>query len=354
MTLAIKWQNVNATEYLISADNLHRMAPDLNTQARPFITGSGPKELTMAGQTDIKLINLGTHRVFEVGAVAQVLVWDALLLDEGAILPGTDYYLYLCDNSDGTATIKASLNATFPLNFTADSSRKIGGFHTLCVDVGVIAGHLLDGYVAGDILPQSVWCLNHRPRRAAPEGMVYAPGAGIWVDIYMASVSGTELGSVYNEIIADGTSAEAFHWYKMGDWMARIGKRFPTGPEFGSFSAGSNQGTNVTGSADPVTTGGWVDTAGVRMISNIGCEDCCGVAWQFGAATEANGAAAYADAFDLNDTGVGGQSYMPPNVARFGGYYGGGVVCGSRANSWDVGALYLGAGVSGRGVAAGE
>jgi len=51
--------------------------------------------------------------------------------------------------------------------------------------------------------------------------------------------------------------------------------------EFQAIAAGSNEETNIAGSADPVTTGGHLDTAGRRMISNIGCEDCCGVLWQW-------------------------------------------------------------------------
>jgi len=38
----------------------------------------------------------------------------------------------------------------------------------------------------------------------------------------------------------------------------------------------SNEETNITGSTDPVTTGGHSDTGARRMISNIGCEDCAG------------------------------------------------------------------------------
>ena len=44
---------------------------------------------------------------------------------------------------------------------------------------------------------------------------------------------------------------------------------------------GSNEQTNIQGSSNSNTTGGHVDTAGRRMISNIGLEDCCGVSWQF-------------------------------------------------------------------------
>jgi len=60
-----------------------------------------------------------------------------------------------------------------------------------------------------------------------------------------------------------------------------VGKRLLTDTEFTSIATGSNEETNITGSADPGTTGGHVDTAGRRMISNIGCEDCCGVVWQW-------------------------------------------------------------------------
>ena len=38
---------------------------------------------------------------------------------------------------------------------------------------------------------------------------------------------------------------------------------------------------NIAGSNDPGTTGGHKDTAGRRMISNYGVEDCCGVLWQW-------------------------------------------------------------------------
>lgn len=51
--------------------------------------------------------------------------------------------------------------------------------------------------------------------------------------------------------------------------------------EFQMGAKGSNEQTNIQGSSDPNTTGGHVDTAGRRMISNIGLEDCCGVLWQF-------------------------------------------------------------------------
>ena len=49
----------------------------------------------------------------------------------------------------------------------------VGGFHTLCADVGKIKGHLLSGYPAGTPLPASFWNLHHRARAGNNAGMVY-------------------------------------------------------------------------------------------------------------------------------------------------------------------------------------
>jgi hypothetical protein len=61
------------------------------------------------------------------------------------------------------------------------------------------------------------------------------------------------------------------------DDLAAVGKRMLTDAEFQVSAALSNEKTNITGSADPVTTGGHIDTAGRRMISGLGNEDMCGV-----------------------------------------------------------------------------
>ena len=47
------------------------------------------------------------------------------------------------------------------------------------------------------------------------------------------------------------------------------------------ITRGTPQKTNISGSADPNTTGGHVDTNGVRIVSNSGIEDLCGVMWQW-------------------------------------------------------------------------
>lgn len=266
---------------------------------------------------------------------------------------GKDFYIYACQPVSGSVPVlKLSANSTIPGGYTASNSRKIGGYHCLSLNVGTIAGHTLTGYLAGDILPASVWDLNHRPV-STPEGMVYDANTDRWVDIYLASVQSGKLASVYNAATADGASSPtAFHWYNGTDWMARVKKNLLTQRQFVSASLGSNQGTNIAGSADPNTIGAHNDTAGRRMISNIGCEDMCGALWQWGCeAGGTYGTAAYKNAFDGNDTGVGGQSYNEPSRALLGGCWDYGASCGSRASSWAGGPLFLAANCGLRGCA---
>ncbi|WP_375658207.1 hypothetical protein [Bartonella sp. CL436QHHD] len=57
---------------------------------------------------------------------------------------GKDYYIYLIlKDQTNELSLKLSQNPTAPDGYTEDNSQKIGGFHTLCADVGEIEGHLL-------------------------------------------------------------------------------------------------------------------------------------------------------------------------------------------------------------------
>ncbi|MDZ7789738.1 MAG: hypothetical protein U5L08_04440 [Xanthomonadales bacterium] len=284
--------------------------------------------------------------------------WDDGTNATPANRAGKDFYLYYCQPASGSEPdLILSANSTMPSAIpsgatpTADNTRKIAGFHCLCADVGTITGHSLSGFVAGDILPRSVWDQFHRPE-SEPEGMVYAD-CGKWADIYLASVSSGELVSASGATIADGASAETFHWYKFDQWLRRIKKRFPFQGEFVDLSIGSNQGTNTSGSADPGSTGGHSDTAGRRMISAIGCEDCAGALWQWGiegGATNDVGSA-YSSAFDANDSDVAGEHYEAPNRPLFGGGWADGSYCGSRGSNWASSPLSLYSSISARGVA---
>jgi len=267
--------------------------------------------------------------------------WDNTLYQTPAERAGKDFYIYACMPASGRSfDIVLSANSTYPTGYTASNSRKIGGFHCLCADIGTdtysyvnsvddlalvdeayishtITGtkHWLEGYVAGDILPFSIWDLIHRPV-SNPEGMVYSPGTDIWVDIYLASWDGTRLVSENGGTTADGTSTEKFHQYKFSQHFGRQKKMLPRQDDFVSFSLGSPQGVNITGSADPGTTGeGHTATNGLRIVSLIGVEDATGGLWQWGREAGATNdvGSAYFNAYDGNDANVGGQHYEAPN-----------------------------------------
>ena len=272
--------------------------------------------------------------------------WDNSSYATASNRAGKDFYVYLLS----AGGVVLSNNSTVPNGYTSSNSRKIAGFHCLAVAVGTISGHSLTGYAQGDILPRSVWDRFNRPI-SAPEGMVLS-NDGMWVDIYLPSYTGTLLKSVNGGTIADG--GNGWHGYKFEQWFGDIGKKLIRQTEFVTASIGANQGTNITGSSDPGTTGGHTDTAGRRMISNIGCEDMAGVIWQYsrdpGGVYSSGGGWGWANAYDGNDSGVAGQHNQAPYRARLGGYWGGGSRCGSRCSLWEESPLVLGSSESGRGV----
>jgi hypothetical protein len=209
--------------------------------------------------------------------------------DKRDLTNGRDYYVYLCYGQGGAADyIKASLSKTAPQGLTADNVKLIGGFHTLCADAGTgmtyVAGdvtkqHPYNGYAAGDILPQSVWCLNHRPY-SEPEGMVYIPSLDFWCDIYLPSGSGANTKSEYQGAITRNRQYADFV-----EDMFCVRKELLSDSEFAAAALGSNEQTTVAGAGEAAATtngaGGRVDTAGRRMISIHGMEEACGYIWQW-------------------------------------------------------------------------
>lgn len=262
---------------------------------------------------------------FIVSAATHVSSVDDI--DTGAVEAGKDYYVYAC-NSAGSLVFKTSLASTYPAGFDANTSRKIGGFHTLCTAVGTISGHTLTGYAQKDILPASIWDLKHRARCGVNAGMVYDTKSGIWVDIYLASGTGASTASVNG-----GTISDTRDWNDFVDDGGAVGKRMLKDAEFQLIAAGSNEETNISTGADPVTTGGHSDTAARRMISNIGCEDCCGATVQWLQDQSAYVSAAIAAGwYDL--PGSKGQLYRYEDTGDIklmaGGSWDSGVAAGSR------------------------
>ena len=245
---------------------------------------------------------------------------------------GKDYFVSLC-YSGGTWT----LEATTEKQTDTDVKRYIGRFHTLCVAIAanttmiisaplnsvnvgtkylvkpykqdtdpdfynfynktvsaveagaraqdIVQGpfydiltvpHTLAGFSAGDILPESVWCLTWKPNALFDDAMVYDVSTGIAVDIYLQSGTGKNTRSKYN---ANHTVSRPQICHI--DDMLQVGKQLLSDDEFSSIALGSNEGTNITGSTDKGVVGGHTDTAGRRMTSAIGCEECCGYLWQW-------------------------------------------------------------------------
>lgn len=310
-----------------------------NFYARPSLpalastsTDAGRRTLVVPAKTAAALASADFYTAIAVSLDLSVAAsWDTTSGTDYTVADnraGNDFYLYAT-----TSGLKLSANATVPTGFDASTSRKIGGFHCLCLSVGTISGHSLTGFLAGDILPASIWDLAFRPI-CSPEGMVYSGQADLWVDIYLQSGTGAATASTYGATITNTRV-----WMDHVDDMAAIGKRLLWDAEFQIIAEGSNQKTNIVGSADPVTTGGHVDTAGRRMISNIGCEDCCGAINQW-----------LLDQSYRNDDGsyLGTWSWymLPGNKGSLykqgglgdvklvaGGYWAVGAICGSRSRT---------------------
>lgn len=272
-------------------------------------------------------------------------------VDTPANLAGKDVYIYACEPTSGTEPIFVlSLNSTVPTGYTANNSRKIGGFHCLCKDVGIIEGHTLSGYVTGDILPATRWDLLHRPK-GEPEGFAYEELTDCWIAIYLPSWDGTKLVSVYNGVIADGTSTKKWHGEAFYEQFAKQGMRLVWRHEFQMAAKGSNEGTSIKNAADPNTTGGHVDSNNRRMISNIGLEDCCGCSWQWAMDLGFAGGSAWNDSVYNSsvDSQRYGQSYGTLYRLLLGAYWHDGSHCGSRSVYCDHGSSLVPSYCSARG-----
>ena len=293
--------------------------------------------------------------------------WDDSQFASASNRAGKDFYIYAVTEVEYNPIIQQDVtvgkilfseNSTLPGGYTKDNSRKIGGFHCLCVDVKdkVPDGHELKGLTAGYPLPASLWDLKHRSDCDTNEGMVYDHRSRKWVDIYLPSWDGDTMRSLYNAVIADGGSSPSFMWYNFVELFGQVGKQMTSQEEFMCYSRGSNQQTDIQGD-DPVRTGGHVDSNGRRMISDIGVEDCCGALWQWAREAAAdtdqgsNWVQQSAGSYDSQQNIARGQGYEVPNRPLLGGLWNRGTRCGSRCSGWYISPLYLGSDGSSRGVA---
>lgn len=288
----------------------------------------------------IKLTVDGVDRVWHNTSTIDFV--PANNLDTGSSLgAGKNYYIYLVPNGTGCKLI-VSLNASYPSGYTATNSRKIGWFHTLCVAAGTISGHLASGYSAGDIIPNSVACLSFRPK-CDPSGMAYIDIIDSWVDIYLQSGTGANTASVYG-----GTITDTRYYGNHCRDMAKVGKTLPSSNDFSIFAFGSNEKTNISGSADPVTTGGHKDTNNRRMISQYFIEDCCGALWQW---LDDEGPCGGSNWTDITlDDNASSSWYGSLFVLLAGGNWGDGAHCGSGCRLGHISRSTLGGNLSARGL----
>jgi hypothetical protein len=262
-----------------SASSLFRMsdfkAPDSSILEKvdPFLFTTNTIKVK---KNSMFLLNSGgTYKPYQVKT--DDLVLTVADLDTGtAFVFGSDYYVYLCDDGlDGV--FKISLNATYPSGYTADNSRKIGGFHYgmirrvnsnyVPVDSnGTLFGTAWKTYTAIGIIQNSVWDLKNRPI-CSPEGMVKID-ANFWADIYLSSaaeaisfqtatnglhVAGGKLQSKFGGTPVTGT--EGCNQYNFNELAMRSGKRLPRFAEWLQAAYGNPEGE------DAADNYGWTKTA---------------------------------------------------------------------------------------------
>lgn len=309
-----------------------------------FLRAGSTHTALKIGENVALKFKLGTEECFyQNSADDEFNVIDKL--DTGSSLTaGKDYCVYLKKLAASTTGFDfvVSLNSTYPTGYTADEVYKIGGFHTLCVAVTSANApaipsntflssttHPAIGYNAGEIIPNSIWCLTHRPT-SNPSGMVYVNLLDKWVDIYLQSGTLKATASVYGASTTDSRQP-ILHQLD----TVCVGKKMPTDHDFFVFAEGSNQKTAIKGAADAVTTGGHVDTAGKRMISAYFVEDCCGFLWQWLDEIGFNGQG------NWTSYGSGaeerGQTYGMPYVLLAGGAWHNSSSCGSWSRNCNSG-----------------
>ena len=318
-------------------DELRFISKKVYSESLNFLkAGSTHTQLQIKPNTVIQFTLGGVDYWFKT---LETISFDAVAkLDEGtALSAATDYSVYITPIDDGFDFV-VSKNSTYPKGFTADTAYKIGGFHTLCVAVTSANApaipsntflssttHPAIGYNAGEIIPNSIWCLTHRPT-SNPSGMVYVNLLDKWVDIYLQSGTLKATASVYGASTTDSRQP-ILHQLD----MVCVGKKMPTDHDFFVFAEGSNQKTAIKGAADAVTTGGHVDTNSKRMISAYFVEDCCGFLWQWLDEVSPHGGSGW-NGYGSNAEDRG-ASYGMPYVLLAGGTWNNSSSCGSWSRS---------------------
>lgn len=273
-------------------------------------------------------------------------------IDTGAKTPGTDYYVYAL----ATGGFVLSANNSFPTGFSAENSRKIGGFHYgLTAEYEAPTGNKTEADMVKirGINAYSFWDLKWRPA-AAPEGMVYVGGR--WYDIYLLNsdhiVNGTSKSGatiaggavtygratpkIPLEYGGDGTAAySGFKWFHANEIAAAHSKELISYAEFMAIAYGVQEGVSAS-SVD----GGLGNIEHYNFLtSKYGIEQATGTQNSWGKDVGGNrddGSVTWAW---QNVAESRGQIYVlhanHVTAVGLGGYRDAGSAAGSRASDWD-------------------
>lgn len=336
MKLAFPSEAIDLSQAVAGAVNDIFVKPNTN---EALLQKASPSSVTITGGFTVKV---NGNVVQQVADLTLDLNSD---LDTGAKTEGTDYYVYALD----TGSFILSANNSYPSGYTAQNSRKIGGFHYGVIPEAFTTINnvtVSDASAIAGVNAYSCWDLKYRPT-CEPEGMVKV--GGYWVDIYLLNsehiINGTSkagatiaAGDVTNargvpkiplSKGGDGsTTYGSFTWFEAVEVAQAYGKRLLSYAEFTHVAYGVKEASSADTLDDGTTKHladytskfGLCQATGVQYVwgSDVSALATSG-AWQ--SVTEGRGDI-YANSSELNAVLLGGNR---SNTSH----------SGSRCSSWN-------------------
>lgn len=279
-----KTQLLQAIQVLADAQGMNGIAA-----AAGYFSMMG--KMSASGATSLNIpegsVNIGGNgKGFIITAQTGFDVSDAASHDGSftSLALGDDIYIYAVDNGVAEAKLIASKNADFPDGYSAVTSRKIGGFHY--GRVRPVANRYDTAFLPTvQIVPNSVWDLNHRPT-CDPTGMVEIISGGFWADIYLNS----EGGGTWPENVPVSRYGQTLirnNVYARSDFhllLRNAGKRLPMVEEFLTYAEGSPAGqdtNNETAWAANSNTGPAPSGSVAKAVSMFNVVDVVGNVWDY-------------------------------------------------------------------------
>lgn len=332
-----KW--IGITENLASPSPIGSNTPNAgsfttltaNEASGPFVRGFFSKEnasIAAFSKTGSFTVSTATVIYAEVNGTVKTIASNTAVTMPVSPVSGTDYAIWFKTNG----SLEATSNHT---SAPETGARRIGGFHYA---PGGNATGMSGGNTTPAINEYSFWDLNFRPACQDPRGMTLVANS-FWSDIYLLGVDHLTNGtSKYNVLIADGSSPPkiptkfggngsnaygSLTWWEANEVLRSYAKRSPTYSEFAALAYGTTEASAIgTDQGSTILNAAYTSKWGVIQSS--------GVMWVWG--DEFGGGAAGAG-WTAN-TGGRGSTYQQENAVVFGGGWGNGSTCGSRASNW--------------------